>query len=288
MEEKTIRLYLKEKTHISIPELQNDLDVGYGEAKEVAQYLVHKRWAEEKPQGIAYRLNYRTLTPRTLSVREHWELTQSLTDQELAVLVRLSDEEKTPEELKDFSQELGHLEERELIHRFREFYFLSLEEGSMLRLKEDMYEDVSQITLAQIGYPILVSCVEADETPDELMSLEFIPRECKAYITRGLDRYARTRIKPKRARENGRFSRSGALKYEILEAFVCNCKYDTKEEYDETARRNAQIIENSPHCSKAFKEAARNAAREVEKELTLSNLMEIRKIIQTSEDDDKE
>lgn len=288
MEEKTIRLYLKDKTHISVPELQTDLKVGYSQAKEIAQYLVKKSLAEEKPQGIAYRLNYRTLTPRTLSVREHWELTQSLTDQELAVLVRLSDEEKTPEELKDFSQELGRLEERELIHRFRDFYFLSLTEDSMIRLKEDMYEDVSKITLAQIGYPILVSCVEAEEKADELLSLQFIPKECKTYIIKGLERYARTGIKPKRARENGRFSKSGALKYEILEAFVCNCQFDTKEEYDEAARENARIIENSPHCSKAFKEAARNAAREVEKELTLSNLMEIRKIIQAGEHDDKE
>lgn len=287
MEEKTVRQYLKDKTHISVPELQNELGVGYGKAKKMMQSLIRKSLAEENPQGITYRLNFWTLTPRTLSVREHWELTQSLTDQELAVLVRLSDEEKTPDELKDFSEELGRLEQRNLIHRFRSFYFLSLAPESMMRLKEDMYEDVSKITLAQIGYPILTSCIEADETPGELLELEFMPKECKAYITKGLERYGRTQMKPKRARENERFRRSNALKYEILETFVCNCKFATKEEYDEAARKNAEIIQNSPHCSKAFKEAAREAAREIEKELTLSNLMEIRKIIQSDEQDEE-
>ena len=74
------------------------------------------------------------------------------------------------------------------------------------------------------------------------------------------------------------------LKFEILEAFISSHDFTTKKKWVETLRKEFLSLKRTGWLPAELHEPFQNALNELDKELTLSNIREIRKIIKGSED----
>ncbi len=70
------------------------------------------------------------------------------------------------------------------------------------------------------------------------------------------------------------------FKFEIIEQIICARDFTTKEEVVELAQKMKDIAVKNPDYSPAVKTAFKNAYKEIRDDLTLSNLKEIKKIIE--------
>ena len=79
-------------------------------------------------------------------------------------------------------------------------------------------------------------------------------------------------------------------KFEIIEHIICARDFSTKEEVLELAKKMCDIAVANETYSEEVKQAFKDAYREIDEELTLGNLQEIKKIIlsQNEEDEDEE
>ena len=77
-------------------------------------------------------------------------------------------------------------------------------------------------------------------------------------------------------------------KFEIMEHAICARDFTTKEEVVELAQKMRDIALANPEYSDEVKQAFSDAAREIEEELTLGNLQEIKKIIDSQNNGDNE
>ena len=80
-------------------------------------------------------------------------------------------------------------------------------------------------------------------------------------------------------------------KFEIIEHIICARDFSTKEEVLELAKKMCDIAVANETYSEEVKQAFKDAYREIDEELTLGNLQEIKKIILSqneSEDDEDE
>ena len=68
-------------------------------------------------------------------------------------------------------------------------------------------------------------------------------------------------------------------KFEIIEKIITEVNFTTKEEVVEFARKVRDYVLDKPDVSKEKKDAFKNAYKEIDEELTLGNLKEIKKII---------
>ncbi len=68
-------------------------------------------------------------------------------------------------------------------------------------------------------------------------------------------------------------------KFEIIEHIICAREFTTKEEVVELAKKMRDIALENKDYSEEIKTAFKDACREIEEELTLANLQEIKKII---------
>jgi hypothetical protein len=68
-------------------------------------------------------------------------------------------------------------------------------------------------------------------------------------------------------------------KFEIIERIISEVDFTTKEEVVEFAERVRDIALDRPDMKKEIKDAFKNAYKEIDEELTLGNLKEIKKII---------
>ena len=78
-------------------------------------------------------------------------------------------------------------------------------------------------------------------------------------------------------------------KFEIIEHIICARDFSTKEEVLQLAKKMCDIAMANETYSEEVKQAFQDAYREIDEELTLGNLQEIKKIILSqneSEDDE--
>ena len=68
-------------------------------------------------------------------------------------------------------------------------------------------------------------------------------------------------------------------KFEIIERIITEVNFTTKEEVLEFAKKVRDIAVDREDLSKEIKTAFKNAYKEIDEELTLGNLKEIKKII---------
>ncbi len=73
---------------------------------------------------------------------------------------------------------------------------------------------------------------------------------------------------------------TSVYKFEIIEQIICAREFTTKEEVVDLAKRMRDIALKNPDYSDAVKDAFKNAYKEIRDDLTLSNLKEIKKIIE--------
>ncbi|MBE5758045.1 MAG: hypothetical protein E7345_03855 [Clostridiales bacterium] len=71
-------------------------------------------------------------------------------------------------------------------------------------------------------------------------------------------------------------------KFEVIERIITEVNFTTKEEVVEFARKVRDYVLSKPDVSKEKKDAFKNAYKEIDEELTLGNLKEIKKIISGS------
>lgn len=72
---------------------------------------------------------------------------------------------------------------------------------------------------------------------------------------------------------------TNVFKFEIIERVITEVDFTTKEEVVDFARRMRDIALDNPDYDNDVKTAFKDAYREIDEELTLSNLKEIKKII---------
>jgi len=68
-------------------------------------------------------------------------------------------------------------------------------------------------------------------------------------------------------------------KFEIIERIITEVDFTTREEVVDFAKKVRDIALAKPNISEEFKLAFKNAYKEIDEELTLGNLKEIKKII---------
>lgn len=73
-------------------------------------------------------------------------------------------------------------------------------------------------------------------------------------------------------------------KFEIMEHIICARDFTTKEEVVELAKKMRDIAVANENYDDDVKTAFKEAYREINEELTLSNLQEIKKIISSQND----
>jgi len=73
--------------------------------------------------------------------------------------------------------------------------------------------------------------------------------------------------------------KSNIYKFDIIERVISEVSCETKEEAVELANKMRDIALENEEYSSEVKKAFEDAAREIEEELTLANLKEIKKII---------
>ena len=72
---------------------------------------------------------------------------------------------------------------------------------------------------------------------------------------------------------------TNVFKFEIIERVITEVDFTTKEEVVDFAKRMGDIALDNPDYDNDVKTAFKDAYREIDEELTLSNLKEIKKII---------
>ena len=72
---------------------------------------------------------------------------------------------------------------------------------------------------------------------------------------------------------------TNVFKFEIIERIITEVDFTTKEEVVEFAKKMRDIALENPDYDADVKNAFKDAYREIDEELTLSNLKEIKKII---------
>lgn len=73
--------------------------------------------------------------------------------------------------------------------------------------------------------------------------------------------------------------KSNIYKFDIIERVISEVSCETKEEAVELANKMKDIALANDEYSSEVKQAFKDAAKEIEEELTLANLQEIKKII---------
>lgn len=72
---------------------------------------------------------------------------------------------------------------------------------------------------------------------------------------------------------------NNVFKFDVIERVITELDFTTKEEVLEFAKIMSDIAEKNPDYPAEVKDAFKNAHKEIEEELTLANLKEIKKII---------
>lgn len=277
--------YLKGKEEISLPDLQADLGMSYRELISTHQMLSRSGYVSEKIDGIRAKVNSRYISPIEFGDDDIREFLGNLQTDELYMLRRIdgifTDEDDVPEfeNLSSFNG-IECLIKLNVVHEFEGKHYPSVKQSSYERLKNlfryelDHNDDDANIA-ATIGYPLFMRWLEDSESASEIMDLPYIPEETRAYVATKINIYELTGKVPKPPKE---YERMKFLKFAIIESFIDQCFFFTKAEYNTEAEKTLELIKISDIFSDGIIAAMERATEEIVEEMTLMNIMQLRKI----------
>ncbi len=283
--------YFQDQTLICVPQLQQAMGCNYAQARQQLTKLQEQAWVGTKARGLFYEVNRAYIFRRDWSAEQCRQEAQQLQERDVALLenlLRLS--RRSPGiprfRLKIREAQLQNLMALGLVHAFEENIYMSVKERTVRELRSilDSREDVS-MSLVHIGYPmVLLEDAQKQERVDAVLSCPYLSEACSEYI-----RKWRRRRKYNGTAPEAPVNRSGGdplrlLTYEMIEALVSRTDCESKDAFEKEAMEALETLESAGICSELVLQAARRATHEICRELTLSNLQEIRRILQGDED----
>lgn len=265
---------------LSIPIIQKRFDCGYSKAKKIFDECLNNKWAFFNSDSATWEINEKTLSRRKLTEKECEALGEQLSDREIKILERASTldyEGCTGFKVeKTLSDEIVNLLSLNVIHSFSDLYFLSIDQDSVFEIKKYFLDIPDDILISQIAVPIIFACIECPEHGNQLLGSAYIIKEFKEYVRCNIEKFKKRNLKYKKS--NRKFSKN-PLKFDVIEELIATYEFSTKEEYDKAARMNCDIIINSKYMCDSFKETVKEATDEIINELTLDNILEIKKLL---------
>lgn len=264
---------------LSIPKLQKKFDCGYSKAKEIFNECLDNKWAVFNSDNATWEINDRTLNRRKLTENECEVLAEQITDREMKILERASglDYEGCTgfQAEESLSDEIANLISLNVIHFFSDSYFLSIDQDSVLEIKKHSLDIPDDFWISEIAVPIIFACIECPEHGNQLLDSAYITKDCKEYVRCNIERFRKRNLKHKKS--NGKLGKT--VKFDIIEELIATYEFSTKEEYESVAKMNCDIIINSKFMCDSFKKIVKEATDEIVKELTIENILEIRKLL---------
>lgn len=278
-----LRLWLQGRKTVTLPELQYGYAKTYSNAKKVLKTAIDQYWVDPQPQGLHFRVNDRNLSRGKPNPAELSAMRKALTFADLnwmrAVLRQKKGYEPLEMRTPGMERRMETLSRVGLVHEFCGKYFLSVDDATLTDLVEGNVEVPEDPVVRAIGYSILCNAMRTGLDPEPVLKLGFVPEECRIFVRREYPRLRVRGICPKPLGKEDELSDGKSLRFEMIEAFIRTYRYETKEEYDRQAEADLETILSSPLCSEMVKNAAKDAAREIIHDLTLSNIKEIYHII---------
>lgn len=277
--------YLKGKEEISLPDLQLDLGVSYREVIAAHRKLSENGYLSERIEGIRVRVNSLYVTPGELGEDDIRACVEAFDWCELSLLRDIEeffDKDNCAQcEFENLSKNDGIelLIRHKIVHEFEGKHYPSITPSSYERLKDALRAvlDNDFDLGAAIGYPLFMCWTVDPKKACDIMSLPFIPEECRDYVDAKVHVYEQTRRMPKSP--NYKIKNKNIIKFEIIESFIDRCYFKTKDEYDSEAKKTLELIKRSDIFPDIIIMIMEQATKEIIEELTLTNIMEIRKII---------
>ncbi|MBO5402802.1 MAG: hypothetical protein J6A85_06500 [Clostridia bacterium] len=277
---------LNNKERLSVPEIQAYMKCDYTAAKKYLHFCVEEGLVSDEPMGLYYPVNFRTVNPATLTPEQVDFIGTLISADELSLIAALKRKERIKlserPEIQSSPQDYNCVLSQGLVHRFGEWYYLSITKESAEKLLEAPTDDLDDELILYVARPIVTYCLEKGKYPMEFLSNGFLPDSCRGYIERGYSHFSRLGKKPNYTKKLPKLKNKNVLKFELIEAFIGTYDYDTKQEYEDEAQIQLSALEAEEAFPEIFKEAARDAVNEICNELTYSNIREIRRIIKGS------
>ncbi len=85
-----MRELMAERKAVSIPWFQQELEIGYAQARELVEKLIQWGWLEEKPRGVEFAVRTERLEPRRLTRPEMEELIPRMNNDALRALGQIA------------------------------------------------------------------------------------------------------------------------------------------------------------------------------------------------------
>ena len=277
------RIYdvLKGRRYVSVPWLQLELELDYKSAHKLVDDLREMDLLSAVAQGVEFELNTESLCARTLSREECMDMGLRLSAAELELLKKIKRRPIPSANTVDIMDaELKKLYSMKLAHEFDSRVFSSVMSESINGLAEWVNSEKTDDVIIGIAIPILKNSIRLGKDATEILSSPFLPQRANRFIRLGLEKYKRMGELP--AQCSGNLEIAGPeskLAYEIIEAFVAEKHYMTKQSYIKNAKKHAEHINESELCSDMYKRAAQKAYENIRDEFSYSNMMELRRII---------
>ncbi len=276
---------LRGRDSVCVAQLQTLLDISYSDARRTVAYLGENKYAAKKPEGVMFRLNKYHICPRELTEDECMNIGLSLDKTEYECLTRLTKyitRKKALERHISFRREkYDSLIEKGLAYYFEGELYSSLSVESIEKIKKWLM-DLSEVDveLRAVALPVLLESIRNSTAPSgAVMESLFLPEKSKNFINAGVKKYAEdskdlVSINLKVSDQELR-----KLSYELIEAFLYKKYYASKQSYVRSATRQLQLLANDAGCPPLFYRACEMAVDQIRNELSYSNMIEIRKIM---------
>ncbi len=283
--------YLSAKNNISLPQLQQDLSIGYPMAKQIISVLKEKGIVSKSPDGIYYSINKLKVSPIAKGDAECEELARTLTERAMELLGRVyvaGGVAVSVLDNEDNAEHLSQLRSHGVLHEFDGCYYVSLDQNTYQTIRNigQKHRIANADFVYDIGYSILSKCIDQGYDPRRILNISFIPEECTRFVIQEYDRYNKTGVLPER--KPFVEQEADLMKYTLLESLIATRDYDKHSEYLREARRELKMMNICAVCPGKLIEAAEMAVKDIEAELTMANIREIRGIVlsrKKSEDD---
>lgn len=288
MTDRNITEYLRERSHITTPEIQQYFDLTYSKARELRDSMIRRGIIEQHPDGISYKVNEKSVCPRRLTEQTCKNLVSVLSDQAIALLGKIhKDGCISFEDMEEFEDaELAKLLwKNSLLHSFDGRWFCSVdgESYSMLLSVRSNINVKNRDLVFSLAYPALKKAVKKRRLPNQLSYLKMVPKECREYLDRELKRYMKTSALPKPMDFKELDARE--LSIYLIESMMIEYDFESAEEYISEIKKQASIIKGLDISPEVLVEAAQLAADSVENKLTYTQMREIRYLALLDTDD---
>lgn len=280
----TMETYLLGRDHISIPQLQSDLDCNYLRAAEMLRCCIEQGWVSPRVDGLRYSVNRRSFPRQEWTPERCAAVAAELDEVELDWLEQERRQALGAEALDvkavAHREKLPHMLELGLMHEFCGKYFLTVTDGvleQLYQLRTPLTEE--DILLYALCDPIIKLCADRQKMPEKLLELEILPSYCKDYIRQQLEQLLETdalfvqqlcEVTPADERK---------FKFVLLEAFLSTWNFDTKEEYNARIRTVRRTLSGQFYCTPLLSRLINQVYRDICLDLTLANIREIRHLI---------